>query len=51
MGNLVNLKGKKDLVVGIANNHSIAYGCAKTFRELGAELAITYLNANAEPYV
>jgi enoyl-[acyl-carrier protein] reductase I len=51
MGNLVNLKGKKGLVVGIANNHSIAYGCAKAFRELGAELAITYLNAKAEPYV
>ena len=35
------LKDKKALVVGIANAHSIAYGCAKAFRELGAELAIT----------
>ena len=45
------LKGKKALVVGIANEHSIAYGCAKAFRELGADLAITYLNEKARPYV
>jgi len=30
------LKGKKALVAGIANEHSIAYGCAKAFRELEA---------------
>ena len=35
------LKGKKVLVVGIANEHSIAYGCAKAFRARGAELAVT----------
>lgn len=45
------LKGKKALVVGVANQHSIAYGCAKAFRELGAELAITYLNEKSRPYV
>ncbi len=45
------LKGKKALVVGIANEHSIAYGCAKAFHELGAELAITYLNEKAKGYV
>jgi enoyl-[acyl-carrier protein] reductase I len=45
------LAGKKALVVGIANEHSIAYGCAKAFRELGADLAITYLNDKALPYV
>ena len=45
------LKGRKALVVGVANEHSIAYGCAKAFRELGAELAITYLNDKARPYV
>jgi enoyl-[acyl-carrier protein] reductase I len=45
------LKGKKALVVGIANEHSIAYGCASAFRELGAELAITYLNEKARTYV
>jgi enoyl-[acyl-carrier protein] reductase I len=35
------LKGRKALVIGIANEHSIAFGCAKAFRELGADLAIT----------
>jgi enoyl-[acyl-carrier protein] reductase I len=45
------LDGSKALVVGIANEHSIAYGCARAFRELGAELAITYLNEKARPYV
>jgi enoyl-[acyl-carrier protein] reductase I len=45
------LAGKKALVVGIANEHSIAYGCARAFRELGAELAITYLNEKAKTYV
>jgi enoyl-[acyl-carrier protein] reductase I len=45
------LKGKKALVVGIANEHSIAYGCAAAFRELGADLALTYLNEKARPYV
>lgn len=46
-----NLQGKKGLVVGIANENSIAWGCAKAFHEAGAELAITYLNEKAEPYV
>ena len=45
------LKGKKALVIGIANEHSIAYGCAKAFRELGAELAATFLNDKARPHV
>ncbi|MCG2594292.1 enoyl-ACP reductase FabI [Ramlibacter sp. XY19] len=45
------LKGKKVLVCGIANEHSIAYGCAKAFRELGADLAITYLNEKSRTYV
>jgi len=45
------LAGRKALVCGIANEHSIAYGCAKAFRELGADLAITYLNEKAKSYV
>jgi enoyl-[acyl-carrier protein] reductase I len=45
------LKGKKALVIGIANEHSIAYGCAKAFQELGAELAVTFLNDKARPHV
>ena len=45
------LKGQRALVVGIANEHSIAWGCATAFRELGADLAITYLNDKARPHV
>ena len=45
------LQGAKALVVGVANDSSIAYGCAKAFRELGADLAITYLNEKARPHV
>lgn len=45
------LKDAKALVVGIANQDSIAYGCAKAFHELGADLAVTYLNEKAKPYV
>jgi enoyl-[acyl-carrier protein] reductase I len=45
------LKGKKALVVGIANDSSIAYGCAKAFGELDADLAITYLNEKSKQYV
>jgi enoyl-[acyl-carrier protein] reductase I len=45
------LKGKKALVIGIANEHSIAYGCAKAFRELEADVAVTYLNDKAKPHV
>ncbi len=45
------LKGKKALVIGVANDQSIAYGCAAAFHELGADLAITYLNEKARPHV
>ncbi len=45
------LAGKKALVVGIANEDSIAYGCAKAFREVGADVAVTYLNQKARPHV
>jgi enoyl-[acyl-carrier protein] reductase I len=45
------LSGMKALVVGVANDQSIAYGCAKAFRELGAELAITYLNEKSKKFV
>ena len=45
------LAGHKALVVGIANEHSIAYGCAKAFRTAGADLAVTWLNDKAKPYV
>jgi len=45
------LQGQKVLVVGIANDQSIAYGCAKAFRTAGAELAITWLNEKARSHV
>ncbi|QKH37171.1 enoyl-ACP reductase FabI [Achromobacter pestifer] len=45
------LAGKRGLVTGIANADSIAWGCAKAFRALGAELAVTYLNDKALRHV
>ncbi len=45
------LNGRKALVVGVANENSIAWGCAKAFHELGAQVAITYLNDKARPHV
>lgn len=47
----MSFHGKKGLIVGIANEHSIAFGCADKLRAAGAELAITFLNVKAEPYV
>lgn len=46
-----SLANKKGLIVGIANDQSIAFGCARAMRDQGASLAITYLNAKAEPFV
>jgi enoyl-[acyl-carrier protein] reductase I len=45
------LEGKKGLIIGIANENSIAWGCAKAFRAFGAEVAITYLNDKAKKFV
>jgi enoyl-[acyl-carrier protein] reductase I len=45
------LEGRKALVIGVANEHSIAWGCAKMMRHAGAEIAMTYLNDRARPYV
>src|SRR4029453_15798198 len=44
------LSDRKALVIGIANDQSIAYGCAKAFRELGADVGITYLNGQAKRF-
>ena len=46
-----SLNGKKGLVVGIANDKSIAWGCARALRDAGAELAVTWFNDKARPYV
>lgn len=51
MALMIDLKDKKGLVVGIANDKSIAYGCACAFHQAGAELAVTFQNEKAKPYV
>ncbi len=48
---LLDLQGKRGLVVGIANDQSIAWGCARAFRDAGAELAVTWLNDKARAHV
>jgi enoyl-[acyl-carrier protein] reductase I len=45
------LEGKKGLIIGIANENSIAWGCAKAFRALGSDVAVTYLNDKAKKFV
>ncbi len=48
---MLGLQGRKALVVGIANDQSIAWGVAEALHDAGAELAVTYLDAKAAPYV
>lgn len=48
---MFELSGKRALVLGIANEHSIAWGIAKILRTQGAEIAVTYLNEKAKPFV
>jgi enoyl-[acyl-carrier protein] reductase I len=45
------LTGRKTLIVGVANAHSIAYGCARAFRAAGSALAVSWLNDKARPHV
>ena len=45
------LKGKRGLVVGVANGDSIAFGCAAKLRAFGADIALTYLNEKSKSYV
>jgi enoyl-[acyl-carrier protein] reductase I len=51
VGPFVELRGKRRLVIGIANEHSIAVRCADVFARAGARRAATYLNPKAEPFV
>jgi enoyl-[acyl-carrier protein] reductase I len=51
LSTLALLKGKKALVTGIANNQSIAWGCAKAFHAFGAQVAVTYLNEKSKRFV
>ena len=48
---MIDLQGKKGLIVGVANRDSIAWGCASAARTAGAQLALTYLNEKARPHV
>lgn len=48
---ILDLGGRKGLVVGIANEYSLAWSAAQHFRNAGAELAVSYLNDRAKPYV
>ena len=51
MSTSLSLEGKRGIVLGIANRHSIAYGIAEVLSEQGAELCITYLNEKSKPFV
>lgn len=51
VSSLAFLKGKKALVTGIANDQSIAWGCAKAFHAFGADIAITYRSEKTKKYV
>ena len=46
----VALAGKKAVILGIANDQSIAFGCARAMRKMGAEIAMTYLNEKSKQY-
>lgn len=48
---MFSLAGKKAVVLGIANEESIAFGCAKAFRAQGADIAVTFQNEHAERFV
>ena len=48
---LFGLQGKKGLILGVANDHSIAWGCARLMRSLGADIVATCLNEKARGYV
>lgn len=46
----MDLNGKIGLVTGVANDMSIAYGCAKAFRDAGAEVVMTYQNEKTRSF-
>jgi enoyl-[acyl-carrier protein] reductase I len=50
MTQMVDLRGKRGLVVGIANESSIAAGCAEAFSRAGASLGASYVNAKARSF-
>lgn len=48
--NSTALAGKKAFILGIANDQSIAYGCARAMRRMGADIAMTYLNERTRDF-
>ena len=48
---MFSLQSKKALIIGVANEQSIAWGCAKAMKAQGADIAITYLNEKAKQFV
>lgn len=45
------LTGKKILVMGVANNRSIAWGCAQAMEKQGAEVIYTYQNERLKKFI
>src|SRR5271166_1958874 len=45
------LRGLRALVIGTANEHSIAWGCAREMHRAGAQIAMSYLNEKSRTYV
>ena len=48
---MLRLDGMKALVVGVANENSIAWGCAQALKAQGASVAMTYVNEKARKWV
>jgi enoyl-[acyl-carrier protein] reductase I len=51
MNHMLSLSGKKGLILGVANDQSIAWGCALMAKQMGAEVIVTCQNEKAKGYV
>ncbi|MDE2427926.1 MAG: SDR family oxidoreductase, partial [Burkholderiales bacterium] len=51
INHLFSLQGKRGLIIGLANEHSIAYGCAEVLKQLGATLVLSCVNDKAQQFV
>ena len=51
MASIINLKEKKGIILGIANDKSIAWGIADQLYKLGANLAFSYVNESIKKRV
>ncbi|MBC3929093.1 MULTISPECIES: enoyl-ACP reductase FabI [unclassified Undibacterium] len=50
-GGSFSLAGKRGLIIGLANEHSIAYGCAAVLKKMGASLVVSCVNEKAQTFV